>query len=262
MKVLRDVKIRQIKTAVSIGFFDGVHIGHQEVILKAVKSDFLPVVLTFDFSNVAPESKKGFKYIYSDFMKFSLIENLGVRLTFCPFFEKIQNLSFLEFFHNILIEKLNAKLIICGENLKFGKDRKADVKILEELVKMYDVFLDVVPLSRVEGVVVSSKRIRKEIENGNFPILRKLLGREFYIEFKIEKIFAIEGNFFFFKHIKKEMAFMKDGKYLANLFVNGMIKRVLVVVEKLSGDFFLKIKVLSYLEKNIIGYVAKLVFLY
>lgn len=261
MKVFRNIKIKGIKTAVAIGFFDGIHVGHKKVILKAVDSGFLPVVLTFDFSNCIPNSKQDFKFIYENKDKFSLLEKLKVKLVVVPFFEQIKNLSFVDFFYDILIKQLNAKLIVCGENLKFGRDRKGDIEILRALSNINNIDLKVIKLEKIDGIVVSSKRIRKEIENANFLVVEKLLGRKYYINFKIEKIFKIDDIFVVFMHIKKERAFVREGKYLADMIVLGIRKEVIVVVEKISGDFFLKINIKRSFKQDILGCCARLIFL-
>ena len=261
MKVLRDVKIRGKKTAVAIGYFDGVHIGHREVILNAVESGFLPVVLTFDYSNMIPKSKGEFKYIMSDRTRFCLFKELGVKIVVCPFFEDIKNFSFLKFFEDILVGNLNAKLIVSGKNLLFGKNRHGNHIILKYLAEKSNIEFKALDLLEVEGEVVSSKRIRKTIEKGDLNLLKKFLDRNYFVEFKIKNICYNKGKTVIVEHIEKDIAFLPFGEYEVLIeFLNISLKGKATIAFS-KGEKILKVSVCFFFKREYRKIFVRVIFL-
>jgi riboflavin kinase/FMN adenylyltransferase len=197
-------------TAVTIGIFDGVHKGHQ-VILKKVLEEakrlrLKSVVITFNPHpvNVLNPSAE-IPLLMSLEHRIRLIKKMGVDYFFVERFTKsFSKLSPEDFIKNILIDKLNLKALVTGENFLFGFKEKGDVRLLKRLSKLYNFKLYSIPplkmkLTRVEarseilsgrclsarfygrecieGDYVSSTRIRKAIERGDLLLASKLLGR-------------------------------------------------------------------------------------
>lgn len=247
------------ETAVAIGVFDGVHLGHRAVILNAVFSGFFPVVLTFNFEEEIPNSKNNFCYILPETEKFKLIFKLGVKLIVRLNFKKIKNLGFEEFFKKVLVESLNAKLIVCGENLKFGKNKEGDVFSLRNLAKSYDVKVNAIKLLNFLNEPISSTRIRKALKEGDFKNLSKMLGYWFYVKINAFGL-VFKNNFAVVTKIINKKHFNLENGFYLGLIKQKQTKSFAIVKVKELGDF--KILVIKIKFKNNFKFSSfKLVFI-
>jgi riboflavin kinase / FMN adenylyltransferase len=160
---------------VAIGTFDGVHVGHREVIRGA------DTVLTFDphpLSVIRPEAAH--KLIMPFEIKRDVIEGLGVsELGVIPFDGGFSAIEAEEFCEAILIETLGAERVSVGENFRFGRKAKGDA---EMLLSHTEFTTDVVPLVEVAGETVSSTRIRAAIAAGDIGTATACLGAPFLLE--------------------------------------------------------------------------------
>jgi riboflavin kinase/FMN adenylyltransferase len=160
---------------VAIGTFDGVHVGHRQVIRGA------DTVLTFEphpLSVIHPEAAP--KLIMPFEIKRDVIEGLGVEeIVVIPFDREFAGIEADEFCERILIETLDAKSVAVGENFRFGKKAKGD----PELLRSHDEFeTTVVPLIEVDGETVSSTRIRALVAAGDVEGAMRCLGAPFLFE--------------------------------------------------------------------------------
>lgn len=160
---------------VAVGTFDGVHLGHREVIKGS------DTVLTFDphpLSVVAPQALP--KLLDSPTIKRDLIAGLGVdELVTIPFDREFASKTAEEFVEEVLIERLGAEVVSVGENFRFGKGAKGDL----DLLRSYDQFeTRVVPLVEVEGETVSSTHIRGLVAAGDVERAARFLGAPFMLE--------------------------------------------------------------------------------
>jgi riboflavin kinase / FMN adenylyltransferase len=160
---------------VAVGTFDGVHLGHREVI----KSN--DTVLTFDphpLSVVAPQALP--KLLDSATIKRDLIAGLGVdELVTIPFDRDFASKSAEEFVEEVLIERLGAEVVSVGENFRFGKGAKGDPDLLRSRGEFET---RVVPLVEVEGETVSSTHIRGLVAAGDVERAARFLGAPFMLE--------------------------------------------------------------------------------
>ncbi|MGQ9631149.1 MAG: bifunctional riboflavin kinase/FMN adenylyltransferase [bacterium] len=174
-------------SVVALGSFDGVHLGHQEVIKRAVSIarglGCASVVLTFDrlpMSLIAPEKKPHILTTAEE--KGEAIARLGTDAVICVRFdETFARKSPDEFIKGILVDVLGAKHVVVGYNYFFGKDRAGDVGLLEDRGRMYGFDTDVIPPVMVDGVEVSSTIIRNLLESGDVSGANRMLGREYSI---------------------------------------------------------------------------------
>lgn len=177
-----------IKECVAVlGFFDGVHIGHRELVKKAVAEGdkhSVPVCVYTFFEHprntLFPESPA--KCIYTNDEKSSTFDELGVDCLIYSDFSEVRYLSPSEFVETILVGKLGVKSVVCGYNFRFGKDNVGDIDTLKNLLAPYGVGLLVIPPVCAGNDTVSSGRIRTLIENGNVDIARLLLEKPFSLE--------------------------------------------------------------------------------
>lgn len=169
------------RTAVALGFFDGLHLGHIEVIKcamqKAIESGLDSVVFTFNNKTLLPKFDHQ-KNIISYEYKLELLEKIGVDYLFAPDFAAEKNLSPDEFVDKILVGKLNAECVACGYDFRFAKGGKATADDLTALCEKRGIKTIVVPAVSLKGEVISSTSIRRHIMNGELEKANELLGYE------------------------------------------------------------------------------------
>jgi len=170
-------------SAVTIGKFDAIHLGHQQLISEVVNSAeehmLVPVVLTFDRHPAStlneaevPAPVIGVK------QKERLISDLGVELLLSlPFDEDFAKLSAKDFVLKILVEELNAKLVVVGEGFRFGDKAQGDVELLKQLGAELGFQVKVMPHLVAEGKQISTSWIRELLLQGDVETVAKLLGR-------------------------------------------------------------------------------------
>ncbi len=173
-------------TAVAMGFFDGVHIGHAAVIHAAreyAQQHGLDLAV-FTFSRAGLAGDKG-KLLQSPRQKHDLLAEIGVKYCFEPPFESFCDVSPEAFFEQMLRGRYKAKALFCGEDFAFGKGRAGDVRLLRRLCEARDMALSVVPLALYEGDVVSSSRIRAALGAGDLTAANAMLGRPYEIDLPV-----------------------------------------------------------------------------
>ncbi len=176
------------RAVVTIGVFDGVHRGHQEVIGHAVKRardlGVQSVVVTFDphpSEVVRPGSHPA--VLTPPERKAELIEGLGVDvLCVLPFTHEFSRLSAGAFVHDVLVEHLHAALIVVGENFRFGHKAAGDVALLSRLGRTFGFGVEGAPLVATDGTVFSSTYIRACVAAGDVAAATQALGRPHRIE--------------------------------------------------------------------------------
>lgn len=174
-----------VPTSLALGRFDGVHLGHRQVIKAATDFDHaLPAVFTFEQS---PHGVLTGEMVYSlltDSQKHEMIENLGIKLYVAPSFLSVKEMLPEEFLL-MLKEKLNVVHIACGFNFTFGKFASGNPGVLKELCAKHNIELTVVPPVELDGVPVSSTAIRNYLANGDVNSASTLLGYRFAIDFPV-----------------------------------------------------------------------------
>lgn len=173
-------------TAVAIGNFDGVHLGHQRILehlVRSAKKDHLiSVVLTFSPHPGKFFNKDKFLLIQSPKEKLDLIARFQIEKTVVlPFDKIVSSLSPFQFVKNILINSLRSKLIVVGSNFRFGKGRKGDVKTLQKISQQHNISLHSIPQVTLNGEIVSSSRIRTLLLEGKIEKVNQFLGRPYQI---------------------------------------------------------------------------------
>jgi riboflavin kinase/FMN adenylyltransferase len=173
---------------VTIGVFDGVHRGHQQIIGRAVQrardTDQPAVVLTFDphpSEVVRPGSHPAVLTPLG--RKAELLEGLGVDVVcLLAFTTEFSRLDPAEFVHLVLVEKLHAAAVVVGENFRFGHKAAGDLTTLRTLGRTFGFSTEEVPLLRDDDVTLSSTFVRSSIDAGEVDRAAEALGRPHRID--------------------------------------------------------------------------------
>lgn len=168
-------------SAVALGNFDGMHIGHIAV-LNRVKSfanmPLMPIAVLFDEHSRKLTEGSIPPMLTLPQERDRIINENGLKIVTLPFAE-IKQLSPAEFVEEILIKQLHAAVVCCGFNYRFGKNAVGDAKMMEKLCREHGIECCVVDEVDFEGQPVSSTEIRSLIENGQIEKANRILGRSF-----------------------------------------------------------------------------------
>lgn len=182
MEILSEIKNENRReTAVALGFFDGLHLGHKKVIKKALyfkNKGLTPTVFTFSQNPKAILSGDNILQIMDIDEKVQQLEKMGIELFYAVDFLKVKNLTPEEFVKNILLEKLHAKAVVCGFNYHFGCGGAAGAEDLKKICKKYDIKTYIVKPVLYKKEVISSTRIRNALKNNDFQKANIMLGIE------------------------------------------------------------------------------------
>jgi len=187
MNIYRDIsEINKTgKSVVTIGSFDGIHIGHADIIgfvineAAAVKGENF--VVTFEpHPRLVVSKNSGIKILTAFEEKAKLFENLGVQnLLVINFNREFADLSYEDFVKTYLTGKINAGHIVIGHDHHFGRGRGGDENKLLRLSQEMNFKLTVIPPVSVKGIQVSSSKVREAVAEGNLTLAEDLLGRKY-----------------------------------------------------------------------------------
>ena len=197
MKIIRGIENLNnefTQCVVTLGNFDGVHLGHQQLINHLIEQGkklnlptavmlFEPQPLEF-FSKQAPTRLTSFKE------KVRLIEKLGIDYIIAvPFTQTFANMSANAFIQDWLIKKLSAKYIVIGDDFQFGRDRKGDINLLQQYTQNNQFSVESMPTFVWNNLRISSTAVREALFNSDFELARCLLGRDYAIQGRV-----VHGN--------------------------------------------------------------------
>ena len=180
------------KTAVALGFFDGVHLGHRKVIENAIAHSRqtpggpVPVVFTFSAEECA-SVKKNQKTIFSDEIKIALFEEMGVKAVFMPEFSALKNLGPHDFFADVLLGKLCAEALFCGQDFRFGAGGSGNTDTLVADGKNAGVGVFVSPFVTTNSLKISSGALRELLAEGDLAGFEARCGRQYLIDFGVSE---------------------------------------------------------------------------
>ena len=195
MKVFNSISsyVSQKQSIVTIGTFDGVHIGHQEIIEKIIEdaknSDCESLILTFfPHPRMVLAHESGVKLLNTINEKIELLQKIGLSdLIIHPFDETFSQLSAEEFVAKILVEKLKIKKIILGHDHRFGKNRSASIDDLIIFGKKYNFEVEQISAQKIDQVAISSTKIRTALLEGNITLANQYLGYQYFFSGKVVK---------------------------------------------------------------------------
>ncbi|HBK70076.1 MAG TPA: riboflavin biosynthesis protein RibF, partial [Flavobacteriaceae bacterium] len=170
---------------ITIGTFDGVHIGHQEILKNLISQSKKKnsVILTF-FPHPRMVLQKGgdLKLLTTLQEKTDLLEKTGLDyLVIEPFTKEFSRLTALDFVRNTLIQQLKLKKLIIGYDHQFGRNREGNLEQLKEYGAIYNFKVEEIPAQDIKDIAVSSTKIRKALTEGDIEKANNYLGYEYLL---------------------------------------------------------------------------------
>lgn len=199
MKIFKDISQFPQLTypIVSVGRFDGVHMGHQKLLAvckkMAMNKNGQTVVITFD---PGPEevlfekSKDEIKLLNTIEEKAQLLEQFGVDyLLIIPFTKAFSHTTSFDFVKSILVDQIHTKEVVMGFDNQYGYGRDGDFLLMNKLAEQYGFLVNEVPMEDIHKLGISSIRIRKYLTEGNIPAANKFLGYKYQMSGEV-----VRGN--------------------------------------------------------------------
>lgn len=220
-------------TVITIGTFDGVHIGHLKILSKIINhaksTELKSSVLTFfPHPRMVLQKDANIKLLNTIEEKITILENLGLDvLIIHPFTKEFSRLTAVEFVRDMLVNTLHIKKVIIGYDHRFGRNRNANITDLITFGNTYDFSVEEIPAQEIDDVSVSSTKIRKALEDGDIETANSYLGYEYMLTGTI-----IKG-----KGIGKQLGYPtanlsiaedyklipKNGAYVVNSILDGAV---------------------------------------
>ena len=169
-------ELKKQKNIIILGNFDGIHLGHQELIKKGIEcsedTEYKTVLYTFK-----THTNQNIKLLTNNEEKILLLKKFNLDYVYFEEFDEVKNLSPEEFIQKIIIDRLHSDKVICGFDFTFSKNKSGNTDLLKKLGQEKNVKVVVIDSVKDEsGEVISSTRVRKYIEDGNLSEATKLLG--------------------------------------------------------------------------------------
>lgn len=189
MKIFHSINdfVSSKKTILTLGTFDGVHIGHRKILEKLTQSvengKYESLVLTFfPHPRMVLQGQSEVKLLTTIAEKIELLEKSGIEnLVIHPFDEDFSKLTASEFVKKVLVDQLHIQKIIIGHDHRFGRNRTANIDDLIAFGKEYGFEVEQISAQEIEAVSVSSTKIRKELKEGNVTLANEYLGYDYFL---------------------------------------------------------------------------------
>jgi len=236
LKIINAIEEFEIKkrVVITIGTFDGVHIGHKKIIEKLVTSakelDSESLILTFfPHPRMILETNFDMKLLNTIDERKTLLSKLNLdHLIIHPFDQKFSELSAEKFVENILVNQFNIKKIIIGHDHRFGKNRTATIVDLIRFGKKYNFEVEQISVQEINNISISSTKIRKALTEGNIRLANKYLGYDYIIRGIVVKGKQLGRSLHFptanIKVLENYKLIPKNGVYIIKSSIYGINK--------------------------------------
>jgi len=221
------------KSIVTLGTFDGVHIGHKKIIEKLIQNssncECESLVLTFfPHPRMILQDSQEIKLLNTIDERIQLLEASGLdNLVIHPFDQEFSRLTAEEFVSTVLVDQFNVKKIIIGYDHRFGRNRTADIHDLIDFGKKYEFEVEQISAQEIDEVSVSSTKIRKALMEGNVALANEYLGYAYLLTGTIVKGKGIGRTINFpTANLKIEESYKlipKNGVYIIQSTINNSI---------------------------------------
>ena len=181
------------KTILTLGTFDGVHIGHRKILEKVTQNTengkYESLVLTFfQHPRIVLQIQSDVKLLNTIGEKIDLLESLGLQnLVIHTFDETFSKLSAEEFVKTVLVDRFHIQKIIIGHDHRFGRNRTANIDDLIAFGEKYDFEVEQISVQEIKAVSISSTKIRKALTEGNMALANEYLGYEYLLSGTVSK---------------------------------------------------------------------------
>ena len=171
------------RTVIALGFFDGIHLGHQALLRRTVERaeehDMTPSVFTFDRAPKAVVTGKDIPLLTTPDQRIAIIHALfPIReIIVAPFDEKMMTMDWRDFL-DMLVTRFHAGWLVAGHDYRFGHKNQGNADRLRRRAAELGLGCDIIPPVLAEGELVSSTRIRSLLEQGRAEEARRLLGHD------------------------------------------------------------------------------------
>lgn len=190
MLILKELSKNE-NLALGLGFFDGVHLGHLELIKKLVqeskKRKVKSAIITFQKNPANYFAKEKIPYIITNKQKEEILANLKIDFLYELDFETLKDIEAIDYLNNIIIKNFNPNLIITGYNHTFGKNKKGNSDFLRKYSKKYGYDYIEIDEKRINGQKISSSIIRNILKKGDIKKANQFLNKPFEIEGRVIK---------------------------------------------------------------------------
>jgi riboflavin kinase / FMN adenylyltransferase len=178
-------------TVLTLGVFDGLHLGHQRIMQTVVESAkvnrLVPTVITFDpHPRAVLHAENAPPLLQTLDQRLANFEVLGIEQAIVIRFDKeFASIDAETFLRDIVHERLQAREVFLGRGFAFGKNRGGNIELLREMSRRLGFFADEVPEVRLRGTRISSSKIRQLLSEGKVNLARRMLGRPYGVEGQI-----------------------------------------------------------------------------
>lgn len=188
MRIFREINFRseRVPRALALGFFDGVHLGHQTLLRRmkesAEENGYRPTVFTFQDppGRIFPERGAFRGLLQDEYSRYGCLQSLGAsEIVAAPSIPEIFNLAPEEFLERYLRELLDVREAIAGFDFSFGAKAGGDMRLLKQFCDHYQIKLSVMPEYRWQGESLSSSLIREKLVAGETELAAAMMGRPF-----------------------------------------------------------------------------------
>jgi len=175
------------KTILTLGTFDGVHVGHRKILEKLTQNtendEYESLVLTFfPHPRMVLKGHSDVKLLNTLSEKIDLLEEIGVQnLVIHPFDETFSRLTAEEFVKTVLMDQFHIQKIIIGHDHRFGRNRTANIDDLIAFGKQYHFEVEQISVQEIDAVSISSTKIRNALTKGNMALANEYLGYEYFL---------------------------------------------------------------------------------
>ncbi len=178
-------RISLVPSAVALGMFDGVHLGHRsvlELVRKQEENGLQPSVFTFSTESVGVKHDASLCYLYPTEQKCRILKSCGMKRIYHPPFAEVRDMTGEEFVQNVLVHRFSAGYVCCGRDFRFGKSAACTAEDLRHFGERYGFTVQIAEDVLMDGQSVSSSRIRQFLLNGEIEQANALLGAPYTIE--------------------------------------------------------------------------------